>query len=327
MATPDPTAGLSPHVGSGRVAVVLNAASGSVGPDAADRIKVICATFGLQIEPRSVQPADIPGALRAAVEEGPAVLAVLAGDGTLALAAELCGVDGPLLAALPGGTMNMLPFALNGRHAWPDALAAILATGTPLTVSGGEVGGRSFHVAAILGAAALFADAREAARYGRLSLAILRARRAMSRAFKGRVRVTLDGGDKRKTAALTLMCPLVSRGLDEDVGLEAALLDPKGPLDILRLGLGALMGRWRADPVVQTTVCTTGAAWMKGRIPALLDGERHRLDSPVSFRFRPAAFRALVPADSPALTARESVAEARKDSAAKEPALAGARLR
>ena len=309
MAEPQPTARLTPHVRLGKVAAVLNAASGSVGPEAAARMKTIFAEFGLELEPHSVQPSEIEAAVRAAVAEQPDVLFVLAGDGTLALSAGLCGPDGPLIAALPGGTMNMLPHALNGRRAWPEALTAILQTGEELQVSGGEVGGHGFYVAAILGAPALWADAREAVRKGKLKLAVLRARRALLRAFKGRLRYELNGGERRKAEALTLMCPLVSQGLDEDVGLEAAALDPKGALEGFRLGVSTLVGGWRNDPSVKIEICTSGQAWAHGRIPVIVDGEPRRMDSPVRLAYRPRAFRALVPGDCEALRARDQAGE------------------
>lgn len=293
----------------GKVAAVLNIASGGVDAQAAERMQAVAAEYGIDLEPRAVAPADIEGALKAAVAERPDLLIVLAGDGTLARSADLCGADGPLLAALPGGTMNMLPFALNGRRPWPDTLRALLGSGEVLEVSGGEVGGRSFYVAAILGAPALWAEAREAVRKGRLRMAFLHARRALLRAFKGRLRFSLDGGERRKAEALTLMCPLVSRAMQEDVGLEAATLDPRGALEGFRLGLSTLIGRWREDPSVKVSVCRRAEAWAHGRVPAVLDGEPHRFTSPVNIRYRPRAFRALVPADCEALAARRSVGE------------------
>ena len=323
MAEPQSNARLTPHVRLDKVVAVLNAASGSVGPDAAERMKVMAAGYGLQLEPRSVQPAGLADAVREAVAERPDALFVLAGDGTLALSAELCGPDGPLIAALPGGTMNMLPHALNGRRPWPEALTAILETGRELEVSGGEVGGSGFYVAAILGAPALWADAREAVRKGKLKLAVLRARRALLRAFKGRLRFELDSGERRKAEALTLMCPLVSQGLDEDVGLEAAVLDPKGALEGFRLGFSTLVGGWRDDPSVQVEVCTSGTAWAHGRIPVILDGEPRRMDSPVKLAYRPRAFRALVPGDCEALKMRSEVGEHEARKAARGAAAAG----
>lgn len=322
MADTSAPALLTTRVRLTKVAAVLNAASGSVGADAAQRMKAIAAEYGLALEPKAVQPPQIAEAVRAAVAEKPDALFVLAGDGTLALSAELCGSDGPLLAALPGGTMNMLPHALCGRRAWPEALRAILSTGCELEVSGGEVGGRSFYVAAILGAPALWADAREAVRKGKLKLAVLRARRALLRAFKGRLRFELDERPRGKAEALTLMCPLVSQGLKEDVGLEAAVLDPKGALEGFRLGISTLVGGWRKDPSVQIEVCTSGQAWAHGRIPVILDGEPHRMDSPVRLAYRPRAFRALVPDDCEALMARDRTGEAAAKGAAQGAAVA-----
>jgi diacylglycerol kinase family enzyme len=277
--------------------VVVNIASGGVGPDAAERLARIGATFGLEMSVALAAPAELRMALEGAIAAAPDLLVIVAGDGTAALAAELCGSDGPVLAPLPGGTMNMLPRALYGARAWPQALEDSLRGGRVVDVSGGEVSGHPFHVAAILGEPALWAEAREAMRRRRPRLALLHARRAWMRTFSGRLRFSLDGGEPRKAAALTLMCPLISRALSTDGALEAAALDPHDAIEGFRLGLAALMGRWRQDPAVMTQLCSTGRAWAKGRIPVILDGEPHRFASPFVFRYRSRAFRALAPAD------------------------------
>jgi len=54
-------------------------------------------------------------------------------------------------------------------------------------------------------------------------------------------------------------------------------------------------GDWRVDPAVRVAHCQHGLAWTRGRLPALLDGEPHWLDSPAEIRFKRHAFRALVP--------------------------------
>ena len=69
-----------------------------------------------------------------------------------------------------------------------------------------------------------------------------------------------------------------------------------------------LTGGWRSDPVVQCDVVQRVEAWAHGRIPAILDGEPHRFDSPVQVSFHRSAFRALVPADSPALALKQIAA-------------------
>ncbi len=277
------------------VEAVINAASGSVGANAGEKLEAITASFGLSVKVRNVQPEEIKAAIHSAVAAKPDLLIVVAGDGTAALAAELCGMNGPLVAPLAGGTMNMLPYALYGRRNWQEALTDTLAHGELQTISGGEISGRPFHVAAILGAPALWADAREAMRKRRFGLALLRARRALRRAFSGSLRFSLEGGVRRKAEALSLMCPLVSKAMDDDRALEAAALDPRSATDAFRLGFRALFGDWRNDPCVQVDLCTEGKAWARGRIPVLLDGEPHRMESPLTIRYVAQGFRVLAP--------------------------------
>ena len=278
-----------------RVEAVVNAASGSVGSGAADQLEHILAEHGYGVRITNTDPKGIASAVRAAVDAAPDLVIVLAGDGTASLAARLAGADGPLLAPLPGGTMNMLPHALYGSVNWRDALSSALEHGVARPVPGGEVDGRMFYVAAILGAPALWAEAREAVRAGRPRLAWLRARRAVSRTFTGGLHYTLGDGRAEKTEALSLVCPTVSRGLIGEEALEAAALNPKDALETLRLGFNAVLGDWRADPSVQTTLCRHGVAWARRRIPAVLDGEPCRLEAKVHFRFERTAFHALAP--------------------------------
>src|SRR5581483_6247865 len=110
-----------------------------------------------------------------AARRRPDLLVVIAGDGTARTAAALCGPDGPLLAPLAGGTMNVLPHALYGTLDWPTALRRLATDGRVREVAGGEIAGQPFYVAAVLGAPALWAEAREAARLGNTRLAIGRA--------------------------------------------------------------------------------------------------------------------------------------------------------
>lgn len=231
------------------------------------------------------------------MDAAPDLVAVLAGDGTARAAAELCGPEGPLVAPLPGGTMNMLPQAVYGDLAWPDALAAILTNGQDRMLGGGEVEGRLFLVAAILGSPALWAPAREAVRKGRLDLALARGRRAWRRAFSGRLRYGFDNGARGKAEALAFLCPPISRALsDDEQALEAAALDPKGAAEAFRLGVNALTGDWRRDPVVSTALCRRAEVWGAQGLPILLDGESVRLSPRVTVRWRPRVVRVLAPA-------------------------------
>jgi diacylglycerol kinase family enzyme len=190
----------------------------------------------------------------------------------------------------------MLPHAVYGDRAWPDALTDALAKGEPREVAGGEVEGRLFLVAAILGSPALWAPAREAARRRKLRLAMLRAQRAFSRAFTGRLRYGLDSGARGKAEAMIFMCPLASKAMrDDEPALEATGVAPTGPGDALRLGLHAALGDWRQDPAVEVQRCRQARVWSSGRIPAVLDGEPARLGHAVEVRFRPTVARVLAP--------------------------------
>ncbi|HEY3694499.1 diacylglycerol/lipid kinase family protein [Phenylobacterium sp.] len=280
----------------GRVEAVVNCASGSVGRAAPAEVEKIFAEAGVSARIAAPEPEGLMDALARAVDAGPDVLVVLAGDGTARAAAELCGPEGPILAPLPGGTMNMLPHAVYGQVPWQQALKAALSEGRPRNVGGGEVAGRTFMVAAILGSPALWAPAREAARMGKPTLALLRAQRALKRAFSGRLRYALDDAEREKAEALVFMCPIVSKAVkDEAQYLEAAGVTPAGAADAFRLGLHAVLGDWRNDPAVVVEHCRLARIWSSGRIPGILDGEPVRLDLSAEVRFRPSVVRLLAP--------------------------------
>ena len=279
-----------------KVEVIANPLSGSVGPNACEEARVMLEAWDLEVNIQRCEAGKLGDIIAKALANKPDLIIVIAGDGTARAVAEAAGPDGPLVAPLPGGTMNMLPFAVYGQTTWPEALEGILANGVEKRISGGTVDKHSFYVAAILGSPALWAQAREAARLGKLWLALQRARRAAERAFSGRLRFSLDGAARQKSEALTFMCPLVSKALDNDAnGLEAAALDPTGALDVFRLAVAAAAGQWRADPSVNVTLVRQAYAWAGGPIPAILDGESVRLGRTALVRFKPNAFRALVP--------------------------------
>lgn len=283
-----------------RVEVVVNIASGSVAPGAPDEMRALLAEWGVQANVRAPEGGDLGKALRGAVDAAPDAVLVLAGDGTARAAVELAGPDGPLIAPLPGGTMNMLPHAVYGVTPWQDAVRAILEDGHERVIGGGEIEGRTFLVAAILGSPALWAPAREAVRQGRMSIALARARRAWGQAFSGRLRYALDGGPRGKAESLAFVCPLASKAMaNDEQALEAAAIDPKGLGDAARMGIAAILDDWRNDPSVQTQTCTSAGVWAAGRIPAVLDGEPARLSATVRVLWRPRVARLLAPATEP----------------------------
>jgi diacylglycerol kinase family enzyme len=303
-----PAPALEPGPRLRRIEIIANEHSGSVGVGAAARAQAIALELGLGLEvtARAVAPQDLRAQLQAAVAAGPDLLVVIAGDGTANMAATLCGPDGPLLAPLAGGTMNMLPRALYGQRDWGSALRAILEDGAVMPVAGGQVNGNAFHVAAIFGNPTLWAAAREAIREGKLGQALDRAIYAWRRAFRSKLHFSLDDGLHGRAEALGLLCPLVSRAISDDTpALEAAAVNPPGMVGILRLGLetmvlpflGPLFGDgadWRHNPYVRTGTCRQGHVSGRRRVHAILDGEPMRLPKYVRIAFTPVAFRALV---------------------------------
>lgn len=283
------------HAPIGKVVVLINPMSGGVGANAAAQAAEILDGFACESEVVSLEGEGIDQTIDDVLKGDADLVVVLAGDGTARAVASRAGPDGPLVAPLPGGTMNMLPKALYGTTDWKEALRVILEDGEPQHVSGGEVDGNAFYCAAILGAPALWAPAREALRGGKLKLALTHARRAWRRAFSGRIRFDLDGGPRQRAEALVLISPMISRALEEPVGLEAAAMNPHDAADAFRLAAHALFDDWRADPAVRTRPARRINVAARSRVPAVLDGEPILLASESTVRFLPKAFRALAP--------------------------------
>lgn len=286
---------LTPHVAINRIVVLVNALSGSVGTRARSEVEAILADYPCDAEIISLEDGHFDEQIDAALASSPDVLFVLAGDGTARAVASRAGPDGPLIAPLPGGTMNMLPKALYNTTDWKQALRSTLEEGAPQFVAGGLVEGEAFYCAAILGAPALWAPAREAIRKGRFSSAWTYGQNALRRAFTRRLRYSLDGGRSARTEALVLISPLISRALDRPVGLEAAAMDPKDASEAFRLATTALFSDWRADPSVKTRAARTILVRARSRIPAVIDGEPMQLPTGTRIVFVPKAFRALAP--------------------------------
>jgi diacylglycerol kinase family enzyme len=282
------------------IAALINPVSGSVRAGAEAELRALVAAHGYQLRLFTIGNHNVEQMVREAVSNGPDLLVVLAGDGTARLAADLCGPGGPLLAPLPGGTMNMLPHALYGTTPWRHTLEAILGDGVERPVSGGRICGRNFYVAAILGAPALWGRAREALRSGNLVEAVRRVNFAFRRAFAGGLNYGAEGHAGHSSEALMLICPLVSKVMDEERALELAALDVHDGREAVRLAFSGLVGGWRRDPAVSSEFVQRGWATMRGSIPSILDGETHRLSRRAEFEFVPRAFRALAPRASAA---------------------------
>ena len=279
-----------------RIEAVVNVASGGANAQDAEQMRALLAGYGAHANVQVADSGEIERRLRSAVDAAPDLLVILAGDGTARAAADMAGPQGPMIAPLPGGTMNMLPHAVYGAVPWREALTDALESGVERDIGGGLIEGRSFLVAAILGAPALWAPAREAVREGQLRLAFARMRRAWRRAFSGRLRYALDDGPRGKAEALAFLCPLASTALaDEAQSLEAAIIDPQTVAEAARIGFKALVDDWRNDPAVSAGPCRQARVWAASRVPAVLDGEPVWLASNAAVDWRPQVARLLAP--------------------------------
>ena len=292
---PPVTPRLTPHVSMKRVTILVNPLSGGVGPQAAAEAEAILSVYDFEATVTTLEGPRIADQIGEALAAKPDVLFVLAGDGTARSVAARAGAKGPLIAPLPGGTMNMLPKALYGTADWKLALRLALEDGAPQVVSGGEVEGEAFYCAAILGAPALWAPAREAMRTGKLKLAWLYGRRALKRAFSGHIRFSLDGGARRRAEALVLISPMISKVMDEPVGLEAAAMTPSDAAQAFALAARAVFDDWRHDPNVMTQPARRITVSARSKIPAVIDGEPMLLGRNATVVFLPQAFMALAP--------------------------------
>lgn len=301
--TPDATGAeacvLTSHVPLRRVMMLVNPLAGGVGEGAARQAEAILQRYACETSVVTLESGQFETQIEAALEACPDVLFVLAGDGTAGTIASRAGPDGPLIAPLPGGTMNMLPKALYGTSDWKAALKVALEEGAPQTVAGGEVSDgdikRAFFCAAIFGSPALWAPAREAMRVGKLGLAWAYGRRALKRAFTGQMRFVLDGRPPRRAEALVLISPMISRAMEEDTGLEAAAMNPADAAQAFRLAAHAVLDDWRQDPAVTTRATRRVELRARSRIPAVIDGEPLLLRHEAKVRFIAKAFRALAP--------------------------------
>lgn len=290
---------LTPHVALGRAIMLVNPLSGGVGPNALEEAEAILADYAFDAEIVALEGGQFDAQIQQALDARPDVLLVLAGDGTAGTIASRAGPDGPLVAPLPGGTMNMLPKALYGTADWKIALRRALEEGAPQSVAGGEVTDgqfrQAFYCAAILGAPALWAPAREAVREGKFGLAWAYGRRALKRAFSGRLRFSLDDRTVRRAEALVVISPMISRAMDENTGLEAAAMNPADAVQAFRLAAHAVFDDWRQDPAVTTKAIQKATIRARSRIPAVIDGEPALLRHEARVRFIRTAFRALAP--------------------------------
>ena len=292
------------------VAVILNPGSGTGGDEDAQRKEILdqfashgrVATIFVATEDA---PIDVQA--RAAVEAGCRVAVAAGGDGTVnAVASAVVGREVPL-AVLPVGTLNHFAKDLGIPLELPEAVR-MACEGTVRVVDVGEVNGRIFLNNSSIGVYPRIVELRDRYR-GRgaakwiaglwASLVVLR-----RRPFLGvRIR-TADEVVVRRT-------PFVFVGNNEYrmVGLHAASRDSltEGTLAVhvmrgsRRSGILGLAWQvmWRGvdqvDELELLKVTEAEVETRRRRLQVSLDGEVVVMESPLTYRSRPAVLRVLGP--------------------------------
>lgn len=220
------------------------------------------------------------------------VIIVLGGDGTARAAASMAPREGPPLVLLPGGTLNILPKALYGNLAWPEALKAALESGVEKRMPAGLANGQRFFVAAMFGAPTVLARAREAARDGELAKAVGRVGAYFKRAFVRNLRARAQRNPFQKAEAIGALLPSFGGGLEGE-GLEWVHLKAAHFVDLARVSVRALGQGWRQDSAVEIWPARGGDIVSTGMIPATLDGEPHNFFSRVRVSYDAKGVRVL----------------------------------
>ncbi|MGD9965454.1 MAG: diacylglycerol kinase family protein [Hyphomonadaceae bacterium] len=262
--------------------VLLNEKAGSVGPDAASHLDEALKSAGVE-EFAVIDARRMSRRLFQRAAQFDAIV-VLGGDGTARSAAALSPRNGPPLILLPGGTLNILPKALLGDLAWPQALAAVLERGVERRLPVGRANGEAFYVAGLFGPPTLLARARESVREGKPLQALARFRHFLKRSFSRTIRARAGKDKMRKAEGIGVLCPSFSGGIEADQ-LEWVRLDAKHILDLARVSLRAITKDWRNDSTIEIGNCQTGDIYAPGIIPATLDGEPRTFLSYVHISF------------------------------------------
>lgn len=248
-----------------RLWFITNPGSGSATQEKCEALEAVFEERGLTLAGRTGFPEQpIPSADDLAAARVDTVV-LFAGDGTIN--AALCALaewDGAFLI-LPGGTMNLLAKALHGDAEPADIVHAAHEGGRRVALPYVEAGPHRAFVGLILGPAAHWARAREAARKGRVARVLRAIRSAWRRTFGKGIRIAGVPGMRDRYQAV-----FVSPG---EGALEVAAIDARDWSSIAELGWNWLTGDWVAARAVTERRAERLRLVRKRPVLALFDGE------------------------------------------------------
>jgi diacylglycerol kinase family enzyme len=284
----------APDLKTLRIGALINTSSGNCTSASEAELIAILREFGLTtVYLWCGIGANYPAALEHTRAIDVDLLIVLGGDGTIRAAAEGCKARRPILAPLPGGTMNVLPKAVYGERSWTAALRATLQRPALRYIGGAEVQGHRFFVSGIFGSMAGLCGVREAFRiYG--ICGALEKEIAVMRGVASTLRYDFEGRTGVSQTVAVICGP--SRFADGvSTSFEAAAMKMMNPFSVMRLAIHTLFDGWRQDPDVVHAHVNHLTISSDGPIDAMLDGETFDLGHQANVNRVPHAFTALLP--------------------------------
>lgn len=248
-----------------RLWFITNPHSGSATREKCEALEAVFEERGLVLAGRTGFPDEaIPSRAELMAAQVDTVV-LFAGDGTIN--AALCALaewDGGFLI-LPGGTMNLLAKTLHGDADPAAIIHAAHDRGKRVALPYVEAGPHRAFVGLILGPAAHWARAREAARAGRLARVLGAMRSAWRRTFGKGIRIAGVAGMHGRYQAV-FVAPAAS-------GLEVAAIDARDWASIAELGWNWLTGDWIAARAVTDRRAERLRPLCRRPVLALFDGE------------------------------------------------------
>jgi diacylglycerol kinase family enzyme len=294
----------------GHIAVVLNGSSGrGVAAKVADRLREIFAAAGREARiTLATGGSEINAAMRRAVEDGCDTLVAGGGDGTINCAASaVVGREIPL-GVLPLGTLNHFAKDLGIPLDLDEAVKVVL-DGIVCKVDVGEVNGRVFLNNSSLGVYPAIVRMRERYRTkvgGKWIAALWAGLTVLRRNPFMAVRIVVEEKATVRRTPLVLVANNEYRMSGIHAGTRESLVRGRLALYVLNAERrpGLLRLAWQvllkgAEQAKEIDLITVEEATIETRRPrpqVATDGEVFTLESPLSYRIRPAALLVHVPA-------------------------------
>lgn len=239
-----------------------------------------------------VEGREVEDAITQKIQEGTDLLIIYGGDGSALTAARLATKHDIPILPLPGGTMNILHKKLYGSKDWLEILSGCLKVPKIEDHCAGFVNADMFLVAAIIGAPARLAVAREAAR----DMDIAGTAEGIATTVDGLTTedaFNLMCGDNPSKQAnlLHITCPHMSAFATHDDQFEIVDLALESYADLVGLGLRTITTNWRnfegAHVQFNRELKVDGGK----NIDVLLDGELRSLSFPLKISLKSKAFK------------------------------------